>query len=168
MTDVPSDGYSATLAAAEARLVRLAYTMATNAHEGQIDKAGEPYIAHPIAVAEQVKHLGAPHQVVSCSTTPSRTPVSTLDQIKGAFGPAASEAVEALSRQEGETYLDFIRRAARNPVAATVKRADIEHNLSRPASLSASLEDRYRTALALLDQIEARPRSATPSLLAGL
>lgn len=154
MPDVPSDAPSITDAISD-HLVQRAYRLATSAHEGQFDKAGEPYIAHPIAVAERVRHLGALYQVVAVLHDTVEDTDVDLDDIEALFGPTASEAVDAITRREGEAYLDFIRRAAQNDVAAIVKRADIEHNLSRSDSLTASLESRYHKALALLDQIQA-------------
>ena len=38
--------------------IKLAYEMAYRAHDGQFRQSGEPYIVHPLSVAESVVELG--------------------------------------------------------------------------------------------------------------
>lgn len=146
---------------------------ATTAHEGQVDKAGRPYIEHPWRVANRVAEVDGRaaavcvawlHDVVEDSDV-------TLDELRDDFGDAIVDAVDALTRREGEGD-DYYRRVASNDLAVAVKRADIWDNTNpeRLATLPASTRDRllakYAHALALLDQL-APPASATPPEASG-
>lgn len=82
------------------------------------------------------------------------------------------DAVSALSRQEGETYMQFVKRVAGgSDTAVRVKLADLEDNLTRdPGSkLAASLRPRYQKAHGLLTREAVRrdllPRFLAPALL---
>lgn len=141
----------ATLAEAEQHLVVKAYQLASIAHAGQVDKSGVDYIEHPIAVAEAVRHHGTAYEVVAVLHDTVEDTVVTLDQIEEMFGPRVREAVDSVSRREGEAYADFVLRAGANEIGRVVKKADIEHNLSRPAGLTPSLEKRYEAALLILE-----------------
>lgn len=138
-----------------------AYKLAKRAHAGQVDKAGKPYILHPLAVSqalaehgEQAQIAGMLHDVIE------DTPLTAEDLLAAGVEPLTVDAVLAVTRQEGEVYADFIRRAAAHPLGRLVKRADIGHN-SDPARLAAlepkkaaSLARRYEKALAILDSCE--------------
>jgi hypothetical protein len=138
-----------------------AYQIAKRAHEGQVDKAGKPYILHPLAVAqslaghgEQAQIAGMLHDVIE------DTDVTADDLLAAGVEPYTVEAILAVSRRDGEVYADFVRRAASHPLGRLVKRADIGHNAS-PERLAAlepkqaeSLARRYRKALAILDETE--------------
>lgn len=138
-----------------------AYDLAKRAHADQVDKAGKPYILHPVAVAqaladhgEQAQIAGMLHDVIE------DTPLTAEDLLAAGVEPATVEAILAVTRQEGEVYADFIRRAGAHPMGRVVKRADIGHNSDpdRLASLEpgkgASLARRYEKALAILDSTE--------------
>lgn len=142
---------------------------ATAAHEGQVDKAGRPYIEHPRRVADRVAEVDGRaaavcvawlHDVVEDSNV-------TLDELlDDDFSDAIVDAVDALTRREDEGD-DYYRRVASNDLAVAVKRADIWDNTNpeRLAALPASTRDRlqakYAHALKLLDRL-APPASATP------
>jgi len=81
----------------------------------------------------------------------------TLDQLRAqGFTEAVITALDALTRRDGESYDDFIRRAAMDPIARAVKRADLTDNmdLSRieaPTARDHARTEKYRNARALLD-----------------
>ncbi|TDC84334.1 HD domain-containing protein [Micromonospora sp. KC606] len=120
------------------RTVQDADTLAAVAHWGQVDKAGRPYINHPRAVAailaaqghgDNAIMAGLLHDVVE------DTPV-TLDDLRAAgFPDEVVSAVDAVTRRQGETYSDLIRRAAAHPLGRLIKLADNETN-SDPARLA--------------------------------
>lgn len=131
-----------------------AIVLATGAHRGQVDKAGAPYILHPLRVmltqTDNVRRIVAVlHDVVEdCGIAP--------DTVRARFGDAVADAVVALTRGEGEDYDAFIARCAADPIARDVKRADIADNLdlSRLSTITDRDRDRaakYRRALAQLD-----------------
>jgi (p)ppGpp synthase/HD superfamily hydrolase len=106
-----------------------AILIAAEAHLGQKDKAGEPYVLHPLRVMMRVEGKTARivavlHDVVEDSDE------WTLDRLRGAgFSEDVVEAVEYLTRREDETYEAFVERAAGNRIARRVKLADLEDNM---------------------------------------
>lgn len=137
-------------------LLDRAITLAVSAHAGQVDKAGAPYILHPLRIMLRQPDGGRRiaavlHDVVEDGGV-------ALDAIRSDFGDVVADAVDALTRRDGESYDEFVGRCAGNAVARDVKRADIEDNLdlSRlPAVTDRDLQraDKYRRALALLASV---------------
>lgn len=105
-----------------------AILLAVQSHRGATDKAGNPYILHPLRMmlrldTDEERMAAVLHDVVEDTTV-------TLDDLREAgYPPAVVEAVEHLTARSGETYEEFIRRAARNPIARRVKLADLEDNM---------------------------------------
>lgn len=134
-----------------------AVALATSAHEGQVDKSGRPYIGHPLRVMASVEGEHAQMAAVLHDVIED-TPVTAEDLTARGCPSDVVDAVVALSHLPGEPQEDYLRRVAANPLAVTVKRADIADNLSpaRTARLDdatrARLEIKYATALRLLDQ----------------
>jgi GTP diphosphokinase / guanosine-3',5'-bis(diphosphate) 3'-diphosphatase len=105
-----------------------AIAIAAEAHAGQRDRAGEPYILHPLKVmlrvaGESERIAAVLHDVVEDSSV-------TLDALseKG-FAPEVLSAVDALTKRTGESRLDAAKRAAANPIARRVKLADNAENM---------------------------------------
>jgi (p)ppGpp synthase/HD superfamily hydrolase len=123
-----------------------AIEIATEAHRGQVDKANEPYILHARRVMDQVgsvdeKIVGILHDVVE------KNPKWTLDRLEQeGFKPAIIEAVDAMTRRPGESYDEFVSRAAANRISRPVKIADLRDNIEM-ARLCGSDDAKYRTAL---------------------
>ena len=105
-----------------------AIALAVQAHRGQKDRAGAPYILHPLRMMFRVetdaeKMAAVLHDVVEDSAW-------TLDDLRArGFPPEVVDAVDHLTRRESESYEDFVERAAAHPVARAVKLADLEDNL---------------------------------------
>lgn len=104
-----------------------AIDVAVDAHAGQTDKAGETYIRHPLRVmrsmdSETERIVAVLHDVVEDGDY-------TSEDIGDQFGPEVRRAVDALTKRDGETYMEFIKRAAENPIARKVKIADLEDNM---------------------------------------
>lgn len=135
-----------------------AIAIATDAHAGQQDKAGAPYITHPLRVSRgltgEAKIVAVLHDILE--DTPW-----TLEQLRAeGFGPAVLSGVDALTRRPGEDYFDLVKRAAADPIGRVVKRADLADNMdvSRLGEMTETDETRlkkYRSALAILDATEA-------------
>jgi (p)ppGpp synthase/HD superfamily hydrolase len=135
-----------------------AIALAAEAHRGQVDKAGEPYALHPIRVMLRVREQGHRLEVQAAAVlhdTLEDTPTKLEDLTT--LSPDVAALVNAVTRQPGEPYEAFIRRAGEQPEARAIKVADIEDNLSRIDRLAqlsperaARLERRYRSALAVL------------------
>jgi len=135
-----------------------AIALAAEAHRGQVDKAGEPYALHSIRVMLRVREQGYPVEVQAAAVLHDAVEDTTvtLKDIE-ALSPEVAALVHAVTRQPGEPYKVFIRRAGEHPEARAIKVADLEDNLSRIDRLAqllperaALLERRYRSALAVL------------------
>ncbi len=109
-------------------LYDLALQIATKAHEGQKDKSGYEYIMHPIRVAERCKDTRA-KIVALLHDTIEDTFVTTDYLRKQGFPDEIIEGVLSVTKREGESYDEFVRRAAENPLGKEVKKADLEDNM---------------------------------------
>ena len=109
-------------------MYELALKIATEAHEGQKRWNGDPYITHPIRVADSLE--GPIEKIVAIlHDTIEDTDVTANFLLKQGFNQEIIDAVVALTRIENETYREFIERIAKNDIACFVKIADIEDNL---------------------------------------
>lgn len=137
--------------------VRKAAAFAAKAHAGQLDKGGVPYILHPERVAAAVAEYGPEAQIVAwLHDTVEDTPV-TLAEIEAEFGPVIAAAVDAISEQEDkESYEEYVKRCAQNPLAVVVKVADILDNKSEyrmgnlPPPKQEKLKIKYAKGLEIL------------------
>ena len=115
-----------------------AIQIAAAAHAGQVDKAGQPYILHPLRVMLRVS--GEHERIAAVLHDIVEDTAVTLDQLAAEGFPAeVIDAVDALTKRSGESRLVAAERAARNEVARAVKLADNAENmdLSRIASPTA-------------------------------
>ena len=131
-----------------------AIEIAARAHAGKKDKAGAPYILHPLRVmlklsSEEEQITAVLHDVIEDSDL-------RLDDIRReGFSRTIVAAIDSVTMRKGETYNQFIMRAAANPIGRRVKLSDLEDNcdLSRLASPTRQDQDRmikYRRAIELI------------------
>ena len=104
-----------------------AIELAKQHHEGQTDKAGNPYIEHPLRVmnqmeSEEEKIVAVLHDIVE------DTDISLDDLRNEGFSKEVVDAVECLTKQDGENYDSYIERISFNPLAVKIKLADLEDN----------------------------------------
>ncbi len=112
----------------ESQLER-AITIACKAHEGQTDKSGKPYILHPLRLMLQFDDIEA--QIVAVlHDTVEDSDVSLDDLKREGLSATIVEAIECLTKRDGEKYMDFIRRLSQNPLARKVKMADLKDNMN--------------------------------------
>lgn len=105
----------------EMSFVEEALEIAMQAHAGQVDKCGEPYILHPLRVG--LRFLDDTYRIVGFLHDVSEDSQKTFN-----FGPEINEAVDALTRRENEQYMAYIGRCGANKIARSVKIADLEDN----------------------------------------
>lgn len=111
-------------------MIESALELALEIHEGQVDREGKPFILHILNVALQGQNdaeivTGLLHDVVEDSAGY----LEVEDLIEEGYPQDVVEAVDALTRQEGEKYLDYVHRCIQNPLAAIVKYYDLNHNM---------------------------------------
>lgn len=138
-------------------MVNMAYTIACVAHDGQVDKAGKPYIEHPHRVENSFEQTEYVERAVALLHDVVEDTYVTLEALRGVrFGPEIIDAVDAMTHREGELNLYYYRRLKANPIALRVKFADIADNLdeSRLSLLdektATRLRDKYARALEAL------------------
>ena len=106
--------------------VEAARALATRLHAGQLDKAGSPYITHPMRVAARMETPEA--QVVGWLHDTVEDTDLTLDALEAQFGPETAAAVDAISRREGEAWETYLARVKANSLARQVKISDLIDN----------------------------------------
>lgn len=103
--------------------------LATNAHAGQFDKGGKPYILHPLKVMhylrsedEELQCIALGHDIVE------DTGVTYLQLKEEGFTERIIEGIRALTKVPGETYDEYKEKVFANEDAMRVKMADLRHN----------------------------------------
>lgn len=106
-----------------------AMAIAAYAHDGQTDKAGKPYIHHPLALAS-----GCPNDrsmLTLCflhDVLEDRPEMSEHPDIRR-FPAYILDALDAITRVKNESYPEYIERVMANELAKSVKILDLEHNM---------------------------------------
>ncbi|MFN0104265.1 MAG: HD domain-containing protein [Bryobacteraceae bacterium] len=131
-----------------------AIALAAAAHEGQVDKAGAPYILHVLRVmmrleSAEERMAATLHDVVEdCGWT--------LDRLRAeGFPEDVVQGVDAVSRRETESYEEFVLRAMANPIGRRVKMADLQDNsdtsrLREITEPDKARQEKYRRAMEVL------------------
>jgi (p)ppGpp synthase/HD superfamily hydrolase len=106
----------------------MAISIAVEAHEGQYDRGGKPYILHPLHLMNQLMFdaelatIAVLHDVVEDSDWT----LSKLEDV--GFSYRVLSALGYLTHEAGISYENYIRGVANNHDAIRVKRKDLEHN----------------------------------------
>ncbi len=100
--------------------------LAEQAHRGQYDKGGMPYIYHPLHLAEQMTDeitvaVALLHDVMEDTEI-------TEAELSVQFPPRVMDALRLLTHDPAEDYFDYVKRIRENPDAKAVKLADLRHN----------------------------------------
>ncbi|MDD4842947.1 MAG: GTP pyrophosphokinase [Anaerotignum sp.] len=109
-------------------MLEKAIILAANAHMGQLDKGGHPYILHPMRVMLGCKTLDQ-KIVAILHDTLEDSELTADDLIKEGFSKTIVDAVVCLTRKKGEDYMDYIQEIAKNPLASAVKLSDLADNM---------------------------------------
>src|SRR5210317_806470 len=146
----------------EIRQVRRAYLYSEQAHDGQKRRSGDPYIIHPLQVAEILSDMRMDHQSLMAAMLHDVIEDTGIakDALQSQFGEAVAELVDGVSKL---THISFETRAeaqaenfqkmtlamARDIRVIIVKLADRLHNMRTIGSLNP--EKRRRIAKETLD-----------------
>ena len=132
-----------------------AYLYAHMAHDGQMDKGGHEYIEHLVAVAggveDELKVPALLHDILEDTNI-------TYSELKDEFGVECADIVMILTRNEGESYEEYIRRVGLVRDAAIIKMADLKHNMDFTRLPKLTVKDfervqKYHTAYKYLEKI---------------
>jgi (p)ppGpp synthase/HD superfamily hydrolase len=137
-------------------MLEQAIIIAAEAHKGQVDKSGKPYILHPLRVmlkAESKEEMicAVLHDVIE------DTKVRPRDLLKSGFSVEIVEAILSITKNSDDIdYFDFIKRAKMNPIGRIVKIADLNDNLDisridNPSEVDYERIEKYKKALLLLE-----------------
>ena len=146
--------------------INLIYTPLTNkalriayeAHHGQVDYNGIPYIFHPIHLAEQMDDeitccCALLHDVVEDTAV-------TMEELQKAFPQEIIDVLKLLTHEDSVPYYDYVRAIKTNPTAVKIKLADIAHNSDQTRCVGSGLtdeqlsywKDKYAKAKAILTE----------------
>lgn len=140
-----------------------AIALAARAHAGQLDKAGQPYILHPLRVMMRLSD--PPARIVAILHDTVEDTDVTLEQLRAAGYPAEIlAALDAVTRRDTETYEEFVQRSALDPIGRRVKLADLADNmdlrrLPEVKDKDADRLERYQRAWSQLMAIEEAARA---------
>lgn len=131
----------------------IALQIATEAHQGQVDKSGKPYILHPIAVASKVDTLEL-KTIAILHDTIEDTSVTADYLLEKGIPKDIVDVVVLLSKPEDEEYESYLRRVKENPKAKAVKLADLAHNTSpeRAEGLNEKRKEKYALAMRIMNE----------------
>lgn len=122
-----------------------AIALAVEAHRGQREKAGQPYILHALRVmfrvdTEAERIVAVLHDVVEDTGR-------TFDDLRAmGYSEEILAALDCVTKREGEPYEQFVERAAANPIAHRVKLADLEDNMDVRRLVTVGERDTQRLA----------------------
>lgn len=132
-----------------------AINIAYNAHMGQTDKFGIPYIFHPMHLAEQMETedeciVAILHDVVEDTDV-------TFEYLEKEFSNNVIEALKFLTHDKSVPYDEYIKKLKDNPLAKKVKLADLKHNSDKTRLNQITPKDifrnqKYENALKILSE----------------
>lgn len=145
-----------------------AIEIAVEAHAGQTGRDGLPYVLHPLRMMLQMRT--DPERIVAIlHDVVEDNPAWPLSRLADeGFDDAILQAVDDLSRRDGEAYEAFVRRAAQRPLARTIKTADLGDNMNIERLPAFGAQDcerlaRYHNALVYVTGLEDHTPAGEPA-----
>ena len=130
-----------------------AILIAYNAHMGQLDKMGLPYIFHPVHLAEQMDSeeeciVALLHDVVEDTSI-------TFADLEKEFSKEVIDALKLLTHDKSTDYFEYVEKIKENDLAKKVKIADLKHNsditrIENPKKEDEERNIKYKKALEIL------------------
>lgn len=137
------------------QLLELAIKVATEAHAGQVDKGGKPYINHPQAVAASLTNTE--YKIVAYLHDVCEDTSITFDDLKDmGFTYRIVNSIRLLTKTDELTYEEYLRRLRMDSCARAVKMADLKHNMDitripNPSEKDYARIEKYKKSLAFLE-----------------
>jgi GTP pyrophosphokinase len=145
----------------DVELIKKAYFLAKEKHEGQMRKSGEPYITHPVAVAKILSELTAgPATIIAAllHDTVEDTDLS-LKEVEKDYGPEIAALVDGVTKigklsfnqvaSQADNHQKMLLAMAKDIRVVLIKIADRLHNVRTLNSMSP--EKQYKIASETLD-----------------
>lgn len=136
-------------------MLNKAIIIASEAHNGQFDKAGKPYILHPLRVMFYVEG-DIKEQCTAVLHDVAEDTSVTIEYLKNqGFDDDIITALKLLTRTDDEDYMEYILKLKSNAIAKAVKLADLKDNMDMTRITNPSEKDferleKYKKAKALL------------------
>ncbi|MEV0200974.1 HD domain-containing protein [Nonomuraea sp. NPDC050691] len=135
--------------------IEYASSLARNLHRDQVDKSGAPYYLHVFAVRDMLTGEDEEVRIAAVLHDSVEDTDITLEELrKLGFTERTLAAIDSVTRREGETYVDLIRRACANPDSRKIKLADNLHNTMRlhnlPSEQAERMAEKYARAREIL------------------
>ncbi len=137
-------------------ITKKALKLCFEAHKEQIDKSGMPYVFHPFHLAEQMKTeettvVALLHDLVE------DTDYTIEDLTSMGFSKTITDAIALMTHADDMDYMEYVRKIKNNPIAKTVKLADLKHNsdltrLDVVDEKALSRKEKYLKAIKLLEE----------------
>ncbi len=135
---------------------KIALKLCFEAHKEQVDKSGMPYVFHPFHLAEQMNTeettiVALLHDLVE------DTDYTIEDLVDMGFDKSITDAIALMTHADNVAYMDYVRAIKDNPIAKTVKLADLKHNsdltrLEIVDEKALSRREKYLKAIAILQE----------------
>ncbi|MBP1241832.1 guanosine-3',5'-bis(diphosphate) 3'-pyrophosphohydrolase [Frigoribacterium sp. PvP120] len=120
-------------------VIERAYSVAERAHQGQLRKSGEPYITHPVAVAQILADLGIGSKTVAAALLHDTVEDTdyTLDMLQRDFGDEIAMLVDGVTKldklkygdsAQAETVRKMVVAMSKDIRVLVIKLADRLHN----------------------------------------
>lgn len=126
------------------------------AHKDQVDKSGLPYVFHPFHLAEQMKDEDT--TIIALLHDVAEDTSYTFKELADmGFKPEIIETLKLLTHEDGVPYMEYVQNLKSNPLAKTVKLADLRHNsdltrLDAPDEKALKRQQKYLEAIKLLEE----------------
>jgi (p)ppGpp synthase/HD superfamily hydrolase len=135
-------------------LTKKAMILAYEAHRGQEDHSGVPYVFHPLHLAEQMETEETTVAALLHDVAED-TDYTLADLREMGFPEPVLEALALLTHDPAVPYLDYVRALKDNPIARAVKLADLTHNsdltrLDQVRQKDLERVEKYRRAMEIL------------------
>ena len=135
---------------------KMALKLCFEAHKEQVDKSGMPYVFHPFHLAEQMNTeettiVALLHDLVE------DTDYTIEELVDMGFDKSITDAIALMTHADNVAYMDYVRAIKDNPLAKTVKLADLKHNsdltrLEIVDEKALSRREKYLKAIAILEE----------------
>ena len=140
-------------------ITKTAIKLCFDAHAGQLDRAGLPYVLHPIHLAEQM-HTEHETCAALLHDVVEDTEMTFSDLIAAGIPEEYVDTCKLLTHEEGTSYFDYIDALKDDSVARKVKMADLSHNSDpsrlngEPTEADRERFEKYRSAMVILEETE--------------
>ena len=127
---------------ADFNLIERAYLVAAEGHKGQVRVSGEPYINHPLHVAEILAELHLDDETISAALLHDvvEDTLFTLEEVEDMFGKDIADLIDGVTKlgkipfmskeeQQLETYRKMFLAMAKDIRVIMIKLADRLHNM---------------------------------------